>query len=104
MTHFWCSFFLSHPVFDGTQLHDLQSVINDLLPQWSGSLRAARDEDVQDTIVVGRNGRLFDAIHQVAPPKRGLGRAVLTGACKEVSFFLRHFEGTLPPELNHLTI
>jgi hypothetical protein len=40
----------------------------------------------------------------VAPPKRRLGGAVLTGAYKGISFFIRHFEGTLPPVLNFMAI
>ena len=37
-------------------------------------------------------------------PKRRLGRAVLTGSYTGLSFFIFHFEGTLPPELNYLAV
>ena len=85
--HFWCVFYVSQPMFGHAQLDGLQSVINDLLRQWSSELRAAKDEDSPNNIVVGRQNRLYDTIYQVAPPKRQLGRAVLTGAYKGLSFF-----------------
>ena len=72
--HLWCSFFVSRPMFAGVQLDGLHSVINALLPNWSIELLAARNEDSQNYSVVGREGCLYDCIHQVAPPKRGLGR------------------------------
>ena len=102
--HLWCTFFVSRPMFADVQLHGLHSVINGLLPNWSVELRAARDEDSPKYIVVRRQGRLYDCIQQVAPPKRGLGWAVLTGSYGGLSFFVMHCEGTLPPELNETTI
>ena len=102
--HLWCVFYVSRPMFDEAQLFGLQSVINELLPQWSSEMRAAKDEDSPSGIVVGRQGRLYECIQQAAPQRRRLGRAVLTGAYKGLSFFLRQFDGTLPPELNEFAI
>ena len=100
--HLWWDFYVSRPMFGEVQLDGLQSAINEVLPQWSSELRAAKDEDSPNSIVVGREGRLYKCIHQVAPPKRRLGRAVLPGAYQGLSSFLRHCEGTLPPELNDM--
>jgi hypothetical protein len=102
--HLWCPFYVSQPLFGEAQVDELQRVINEVLPQWSSELRVAKHEDSKDRIRVGRNGRLFECIHRVATPKRGLGSAVLTGSYKGVSLFLNHCEGTLPPELNEMTI
>ena len=102
--HLWLSFYIARPLFDESQLDGLQSVINELLPAWSRSLRVGKHEDSRNSIVVGRDGRLYDCIIKAAPPKRRLGSAVLTGAYDGVSFFLNHFDGTLPPELNHMSI
>ena len=102
--HLWCKFYVSRPMFDEAQLDGLQSVINELLPQWSHSLRVAKDEDAPNSIVVGRDARLYDCVYSVAPPKRRLGDAVLTGAYQGVSFFISHFNGTLPAELNRMSI
>ncbi len=102
--HLWCGFDVSRPLFNQAQLDGLQSVINERLPQWSNKLCAAEDDDSRDGVVVGRDGRLFDAIHQAAPPKRGLGSAVLTGSYDSVSFFMYHCDETLPPELNRMSI
>jgi hypothetical protein len=102
--HLWCKFYVGRPLFAEAQLDGLQSVINQLLPDWSSDLRVAKDEDSPPSMLVGRAGRLYDCLHQVAPPKRRLGSAVLTGAYKGLSFFLQHFEGTLPPELNRMAI
>jgi len=102
--HLWCDFHVRGPMFAEEQLDGLQSVIHRLLPKWSAGLRVARDEDSPDPLLVGRAGRLYDCLHQAAPPKRGLGPAVLTGSYKGLSFFLNHFEGTLPPVLNTMAI
>ena len=102
--HLWCNFYVSRPLFADAQLDGLQSVINQLLPDWSADLRVAKDEDSPHPMLVGRAGRLHESLHQVAPPKRRLGSAVLTGAYKGLSFFLQHFEGTLPPELNDFSV
>lgn len=102
--HLWCDFYVSRPMFGEAQLDGLQSVINEMLPEWSSELRAAEDEDSPDSIAVGREGRLYDCIHRVAAPKRRLGDAMLTGAYKGLSFFLHHSDRTLPPELNEMTI
>jgi hypothetical protein len=66
--HLWCRFYVGRPMFDEAQLDGLQAVINELLPQWSSALRVAEHEDSKNRIVVGRDGRLYDAIHKVAPP------------------------------------
>lgn len=102
--HLWCAFYFNRPLFAEAQLDGLQSVINELLPEWSLKLRAAKDEDSPEQMLVIRSARLYDGIHQVAPPKRRLGHAVLTGSYDGLSFFMFHFEGTLPPELNHISV
>ncbi len=102
--HLWLDFYVGRPMFDEAQLDSLQVVINELLPQWSSTLRVAKHEDSKNRIVVGRDSRLYDCIYQVAPPKRRLGSAVLTGAYKGISFFIKHFDGTLPPVLNRIAI
>lgn len=102
--HLWCGFYVSEPLFGESQLDGLQFVINEVLPDWSRGLRAAKDEDSEDGIAVGRGGRLHDCIHRVAAPKRGLGDAVISGAYQGLSFFLVHSDRTLPPELNEVAI
>jgi hypothetical protein len=43
--HLWCEFYLGRPLFDEPQLSALQSVIDDVLPNWSRDLSAAKHED-----------------------------------------------------------
>jgi hypothetical protein len=102
--HLWCKFYVSRPLFGEDQLSELQSVIADLLPGWAGHLCAAKHEDSRDYAAVAKGDRLYDGIHRAAPPKRGLGSAVLTGAYETLSFFLSHCDRTLPPELNDFAI
>lgn len=104
MLHLLCEFYASRPLFAQVQLDELHDVINEFLPGWSVGLRAAKDEDSPDSVVVGRAGRLFDCIYQVAKPRRGMGAVVLTGAYDGVSYFMTHCEGNPPPELNEVTI
>jgi hypothetical protein len=102
--HLWCKFYVSRPLFDAAQLDVLQSVINETLPQWSSELRVAMYEHSRKHFVVGRQARLFDGVHQVAPPKQRFGCAVLTGAYKNLSFFLDHCESRVPVELNKMAV
>jgi len=102
--HLWLNFYVARPMFDEAQLVGLQSVIHELLPKWSTALRVAEDEDSRDGLAVGRQGRLYEAVHQFAPLKWGLGSATLIGAYNGVSFFLNHCDGSLPPELNCMSI
>jgi hypothetical protein len=104
MMHLWCDFYVSRPMLAEAQLDGLQSVINELLPKWSVMLRAAEYEFSRDRVDVGRESRLYNGVRQVAHPKRGLGRAILYGADKRVSMYLSHCDGTLPPELNDVSI
>jgi hypothetical protein len=91
-------------MFGEAQLDALQSVLNELLPEWSRALRVGEDEESLDSAVVGREGRLYDCLHVAAPPRRGLGHATLSGGYDGLTFFLSHCEGTLPPELNRFSI
>lgn len=102
--HLWCRFYVSEPFFAEAQLDELQRVIREILPRWSSGINVAKDEDSNDRIAVGRDGRLVDWIHQIAPPKRGLGDAVLSGAYQDLSCFLYHNDSTLPPESNRMAI
>jgi hypothetical protein len=90
-------------MFDAAQLDALQSVINEHSPQWSQSLQVAEEEDAP-AIVVGRDGCLYRALHEVAPPRFGVGMAVLTGSQDGISFYMTHGQGTLPPSNNRLSI
>lgn len=96
--HLWCVFFISRPLFGEAELDGLQSAIDELLPQWSSELRATQGEDSPAGAAVGRGARLYQAIHELAPRKRGVGNAVLTGAYDGLSFFLTHSGRALPPE------
>jgi hypothetical protein len=102
--HLWCGFYLARPTLDEPQVDILQSVINELLPQWSRALRVAKGEESPASIVVGREGRLHDCLRRIAASRRGIGRAVLTGAYNGLSLFLRHADGTLPAEINKVTL
>jgi hypothetical protein len=83
-----------------TSVDGLQSIV---LSEWSRELRAAKNEDTPH-IAVSRRARLYDCVHRVAAPRRGLGHAELTGAYKGLSFFLSHCDVALPPELNEVAI
>jgi hypothetical protein len=73
--HLWCRFYVSRPLFAEAQLDALQSVISELLPEWASELHVTKDESSIQKALVGRTGRLFEGLHQVAPPERGLGMA-----------------------------
>ena len=102
--HLLFNFYIAAPPFSVDVLDALQLVINELLPQWSRELRVGKYEDSDDCLTVGRNGRLYDAVHRAAPPKRRLGKAVFTGAYEGLSFFVDHLESAYPPELNVIDI
>jgi hypothetical protein len=102
--HLWLNFYLSRPMFEEAQLDGSHAVIHELLPEWSSQLRVVEDEQSRDGVVVGPQGRLYDGVHQFAPPKWGLGSVTLIGANKGVSFFLSHCDGSLPPGLNEVSI
>jgi len=100
--HLWCSFYLDRPIFDQAQLGELQSIINEVLPSWSRGLCIAYHE-LKPPVPVNQSDSLWDCLHGVAAPKRGLSHAALFGDYQGVSCFLSHSERTLPPELNHFT-
>jgi hypothetical protein len=102
--HLWLDFYVGRPMFGAVQLDGLQSAINELLPQWSSTLRATEGEASPRVATVDRQLRLYDAVHRVAAPKRGVGLVELAGAYEGVAFFLIHCEHALPAELNHLAI
>jgi hypothetical protein len=104
MMHLWCAFYVSRPIFGEAQLDELQRVIEEILPHWSSGMSVAKDEDSKDRIAVGHDDRLHDCLHRVAPPKRGLGSAVLFGAQRDLAFYLQHSEPALPPESNEIAI
>jgi hypothetical protein len=99
-----CELFVSEPLFDKAQLEQLHSIINGTLPAWSIKLRARQDEDFGKIAFVGRDGRLYDCIHEVAPPRRHFSHADLAGTYPGLSFLLSHGEATHVPESNHIAI
>jgi hypothetical protein len=104
LPHLWLKFYVERPLFDGPQLNELHRLINTFLPRWSVEVKVSRTEHSRDFLSVPRDGSLFNAILAKAPPKQGLGDAVLKGAYKGVTFFVDTCNSTLPPELNYLTV
>lgn len=100
----WIRAYLQQPVFHDRLMRALHQAIDEHLPQWSADLRVAKNPDAKNVASVGRGGDLSQAIQQAAPPRRGLGSAVLKGAYKGLIFYLDSCEETLPPELNYISV
>jgi hypothetical protein len=99
--HLWISLFFSKPVFEAEACEALQGLIDEVLPSWRLGLRVLKNEDRRAGREVGSGVGLFDAISDETPTRHGLGRAVLKGDYKGVTFFLDSCSSTLPPELNN---
>jgi hypothetical protein len=92
------------PVFAAPQLNKLHELMVDLLPRWSFELKVAKSEHSRDRLVIPRDGSLFHAVNEVAPSRFGIGRAILKGTYKGLTFFLNSCNSTLPPELNYVKV
>jgi hypothetical protein len=102
--HLWCTFILSQPTFAAPQLDAVQDVINELLPQWSKTYEARKGSPPREAVLVGRQRRLYDCVHSVAPVRRRRGSVDLTQADDSIAFYLDHFEGAYPPDANDITL
>ncbi len=91
-------------MLDATQLNALQVVLVEELPEWSASLRVVKDERSKGGVLVSREDRLYDAVEQLTPPRRGVGSSVFLGAVKDIAVFLDHVDFTIPPLDNGLSI
>jgi hypothetical protein len=100
----WIRAYLQQPVFHDRVLRTFHQAIDRYLPQWSADLKVAKNPDSKNVGSLGRERDLSQAIQQAAPPRRGLGSAVLKGAYKGLVFYLDSCEKTLPPELNYISI
>lgn len=99
----WIKAYPEKPVFASEVLDGLQGLIGDTLSLWSRGLRVAKNADARSASSVGSTN-LHQAVHLEAPPRRGLGSVVLRGAYKGVRIYLDSWEGTVPPELNAVSV
>ena len=101
--HLWCNFYVRLPLFDEAQLHALQSVINETLPQWSSGLAHPTARTPGSDLSSVKRGVCHAGVHRIAPVKNNFGDVVLTGAYKGLAFFMDHSNPTLPVELNRMS-
>jgi hypothetical protein len=88
-------------MFDAEQLDVLQGIINELMPDWSRSLRFEFHEHM---VVVGRDGRLAASLRELLPRRCPIAHAELMGLGASPSFYLSHSDSSLPPEANDISI
>lgn len=102
--HLKLTFSVEQPLFDESQLVALHRIINEHLPRWSTQLTVAKWQRQRPSKQIGPGHSLFGAIHEVAPPKSGIGTAAVSGTYRQISIFMMSCNSTLPPELNHISL
>ncbi len=98
----WLKSYLAVPLFADDVFGELETIVRRSLPNWGSQLRAGRNPDVPTSAV--EPGNLGKIVSSIAPARRGLGSAVLKGAYKGLTIYLDSWEGTVPPELNVLSV
>jgi hypothetical protein len=99
--HLWCHVYVSRPLFDAEQLDALQSIINELMPDWSRSLRFEFHDQM---VIVGREGRLAASLRDLLPKRCPIAHTELMGLGASPSFYLGHSDSSLPVEGNSICI
>jgi hypothetical protein len=99
--HLWCHVYVSRPLFAAEHLDALQAVINELMPDWSRSLRV---EFRGQMVIVGRDGRLSARLPELLPRRFPIGRAELMGLEASPSVYLGHSDSSLPIDSNRVCI
>lgn len=85
--HLHCDFHLARPLFDAEPLSAFHELLKEYLPGWSRSLRISAGDKIA---ILGTDGDLHGGIHSVAPPRRGVGSAILLGGDEGLSIYLDH--------------
>ena len=101
--HIWSKFYISRPLFAQDLLDCLQGIMASKLPQWSGALSVAENDD-SPPVAVSAAASLYDCLSKMMSSKSRLGSAVVTGDYDRLAFYLNYVDGAFPPELNRLAV